>query len=287
MAMMEEQEVKPKRKWYGSRFIWMTLGTFAYGVFLVWLLTFTPKCPDPAFSGKWWLLISDFVVQYLSCLDPNELGDFLAGAFAPGAFIMLAVAVLIQSQELRAQRKELQLTRQEQKLTREVLVKQAGEAKATAEFMGQQTQILSAGQKLQELEENDAEYWALLDGVTSEATRLHRLEIAYVVGGNQRTEKINLGSIFEPVKETANRFLLLPTDLPPVEEVSFFHRDHAAHNSLQHIRLLLLSAQDFKKPLSEKFGLKLGTMKIGDAFGNLSRIISWIIELEKNNPESR
>ena len=38
---------------------------------------------------------------------PNELGDFLAGAFAPVAFGWLVAAVILQAQELRAQRQEL------------------------------------------------------------------------------------------------------------------------------------------------------------------------------------
>lgn len=38
------------------------------------------------------------------CLDLNEFGDFLAGSFAPLAFLWLVVAVFVQSAELKEQR---------------------------------------------------------------------------------------------------------------------------------------------------------------------------------------
>jgi hypothetical protein len=39
----------------------------------------------------------------------GEIGDPLAGIFAPLAFLWLVAAVLVQSQELQEQRKELKL----------------------------------------------------------------------------------------------------------------------------------------------------------------------------------
>jgi hypothetical protein len=75
-------------------------------------------------------------------LAPNEIGDLLAGIFAPIAFLWLATATLIQSQELRAQRRELELTRSEYELNRTVLMAQVEETKRQAEFVGEQTAIL-------------------------------------------------------------------------------------------------------------------------------------------------
>lgn len=40
-------------------------------------------------------------------LDPNELGDFLAGAFAPPAFMWLIIGYFLQATELRHQIEEL------------------------------------------------------------------------------------------------------------------------------------------------------------------------------------
>ncbi|OWZ92372.1 hypothetical protein B9J07_18060 [Sinorhizobium sp. LM21] len=47
----------------------------------------------------------------LPCVTPNEMGDILAGFFAPAAFFVLTGAVFLQSLELKAQRDELEETR--------------------------------------------------------------------------------------------------------------------------------------------------------------------------------
>lgn len=65
----------------------------------------------------------------------NSLGDFLAGMFAPLAFLWLVVTVFLQKQELA-------LTRREMVETREVMIEQAAEAKAQKEFIEQQTAIM-------------------------------------------------------------------------------------------------------------------------------------------------
>ena len=78
----------------------------------------------------------------LACMAPNEWGDFTAGAFSTLAFIWLAVAVILQSIELREQRKELALTREEFELQREVMTEQANEAKRQANLLSAQTEIL-------------------------------------------------------------------------------------------------------------------------------------------------
>lgn len=65
----------------------------------------------------------------------NSLGDFLAGLFAPVAFLWLVVTVFLQKQELA-------LTRQEMVDTRNVMIDQAAEAKAQKEFIEQQTAIM-------------------------------------------------------------------------------------------------------------------------------------------------
>lgn len=82
-----------------------------------------------------------------SCAPYNEFGDFLAGFFAPLAFLAVALAVLLQSRELAAQRIELELTRQEMAATREVLKAQAEESRRTALFMQTQTEIQKSQQK--------------------------------------------------------------------------------------------------------------------------------------------
>jgi hypothetical protein len=73
----------------------------------------------------------------------NEWGDFVAGVSAPIAFIWLVVAVILQSAELREQRKELALTRQEVKDNRAVMDDQAG-------YIGAQTKIMTDEHKAAE-----------------------------------------------------------------------------------------------------------------------------------------
>lgn len=102
---------------------------------LVWLaaaiyLGYTARNPDTSCVGTF------------SCLTASEWGDFLAGVFAPIAFLWLVAAVWIQSDELREQRVELVLTRKEFELNRLVMIQQAEEARKQAEYIEAQTKIL-------------------------------------------------------------------------------------------------------------------------------------------------
>jgi hypothetical protein len=95
-----------------------------------------------------WLTGAAVVIYFFhgKSLEPaklNEWGDFVAGVSAPIAFIWLVVAVLIQSTELREQRRELALTREEFAHNRTVMEAQAKEAKRQAEFIEKQTSILA------------------------------------------------------------------------------------------------------------------------------------------------
>jgi len=77
----------------------------------------------------------------------NEWGDFVAGVFSPIAFVWLVVAVILQSTELREQRRELTLTRKEFKHNRDVMQEQAKEAKNQADYILVQTTLLKATQE--------------------------------------------------------------------------------------------------------------------------------------------
>lgn len=120
------------------------------------------SCGNPATDCHLWSRMID--------LAPNELGDFLAGIFAPLAFLWLAAAVGIQSQELRAQRRELRLTRKEFELSRTVaeetrneISQQAEAAEKNAAFVGQQTEILTAQFEEQKQRNADEELSRMLD----------------------------------------------------------------------------------------------------------------------------
>lgn len=103
---------------------WLSLVSLVWVVGAIWLLIQTSPCLGEQFTEK-----------FLSCRTPNELGDFLAGVFAPLAFLWLAGAVVIQSHELSAQRSELELTRRIQEA-------QFNEMKAQAKYIGEQTNLL-------------------------------------------------------------------------------------------------------------------------------------------------
>jgi len=105
----------------------------------------------------------------LACLTANEIGDFLAGAFAPLAFIWLAFAVFIQARELRAQHKELSLTRKELRLSRavaedakEATRAQAEEARRSGDYFKKQTDILLYEDELRRFSEAKADYESIL-----------------------------------------------------------------------------------------------------------------------------
>lgn len=74
----------------------------------------------------------------------NNLGDFLAGVFAPIAFLWLIVTVFLQKQELAETRKEI--ARQS-----DAMKAQVEEAKAHKEFIERQTNIMTRQAELAEI----------------------------------------------------------------------------------------------------------------------------------------
>jgi hypothetical protein len=107
------------------------------------LLAGSPRCADAA-SG-WW------GAQFLSCRSANELGDFLAGAFAPVAFLWLVLAVFLQRSELGLQRKELKEARAVATKGAEAANSQAKAAEAQAKLLGGQYQLEILQEKIRGL----------------------------------------------------------------------------------------------------------------------------------------
>lgn len=103
-----------------------------------------------------------FLSTFVSCRTSNELGDFLAGAFAPLAFLWLAGAVLIQSRELKAQREELAETRKEMEAMSKAANAQTDEARASKEFIGKQTAIMQNQLEREQLDDLLEEFEALI-----------------------------------------------------------------------------------------------------------------------------
>lgn len=168
------------------------------------------KEPDNKSSVSWWLVAAIVltavylgVIWYIGnisaevkacpkstwsaitsgCLALNELGDFLAGAFAPLAFIWLAAAVLIQSQELKEQRKELRLTRESMEDNREVMRAQADEARKQAEYIGQQTKLMEDDQRSRKDDEHTRNFEAAVGQIVA-LLKTHRAAIRFSEQGN-------------------------------------------------------------------------------------------------------
>ena len=126
-----------------SQWLLMAIGIT---IFYIIILFFAMDATKWIMDGSRDCSAENWLAKRFNCLTMNELGDFFAGAFAPLAFVWLVAAVLIQSEELREQRKELQLTRESVDSNREVMKAQATEALRQADYIGQQTQILKAEQ---------------------------------------------------------------------------------------------------------------------------------------------
>lgn len=114
--------------------------TVGFLVLFGWLLSRTDKCPN---GWEVW--------ERLACLEPNALGDTFAGAFAPVAFVWLVAAVMLQRNELKAQRQEL-------RESREVAEAQVVEARNNVAFMEQQTHLLQAREEFERKEKTDDEF---------------------------------------------------------------------------------------------------------------------------------
>lgn len=107
----------------------------------------------------------------VACMSPNEMGDFLAGVFAPLAFLWLIAAVFLQKNELAAQRQEL-------KDSREVAVQQVEEARRNVAFIEEQTKILT-DQRQQAIQDvNDRQIDEFISQIASLFSRIEEKTLA-------------------------------------------------------------------------------------------------------------
>lgn len=79
-----------------------------------------------------WYLFSHIGWDTLKIEEFNEVGDFMAGAFAPLAFAWFVLALLIQSEQLKLQSAELSLQREELAAQRKELAEAVEQAEAQA-----------------------------------------------------------------------------------------------------------------------------------------------------------
>ena len=93
-----------------------------------------------------------FKIGTIAKLDPNSLGDWLAGFSAPLAFLWLIVATFLQKEELFAQRQEL-------KLNREVMELQADQLKQAAVQLRDQSEILRSQKEVLDRERSEKSFF--------------------------------------------------------------------------------------------------------------------------------
>ena len=120
---VDSEKQKPKGSW-----VWLIVGCVLTVAALggwVYLLSSSETCAPIG------------ILECLQALDPNELGDTLTGAFSPIAFLWLVLAVVLQRNELQAQREELIAARS-------VAKEQVNEAKNNVSVLNAQTKILEA-----------------------------------------------------------------------------------------------------------------------------------------------
>lgn len=161
---------------------WLLIATFIYIALYFALLSVTSQCGQ---RSAYWILNPFY--RFLACRDINELGGALAGAFAPIAFLWLAGAVYIQSQELLAQRQELDETQEVMRAQLRVAEQQVEETKASTALFVQQTQILVEQQKAREEERADDEWDRQVDGLRFHVREAEGLPVYFLYDGGHET----------------------------------------------------------------------------------------------------
>jgi len=169
---MTEKAKKPQKS---RTYLVLVAFSLAYiGIYYL-LMRETEACdPQKFFIRNHWF--HGFWDQYLACRSINELGDALAGAFAPVAFIWLAGTVFIQSQELQAQRQELDETQEVMREQLEVSREQVKETKASTKLFERQTAVLEYEHNLREQAASDD---ALKLAVAALPMKLRHVAIKY------------------------------------------------------------------------------------------------------------
>lgn len=111
-------------------------------------------------------------------LKANELGDFMAGFFAPLAFGWLAFAVFLQRQELQEQRKQLKQNGEALKLQTVELMRSGDQLKLQAEYLARQVQLIEIQTRSEEIEDNFSELIKKIVSTDRFVLRILNLEYA-------------------------------------------------------------------------------------------------------------
>ncbi|KAB2788547.1 hypothetical protein F9K97_05555 [Brucella anthropi] len=276
--MTENAEI-PHKKTKKSITIWVLSAISLAYIGIVYLLIIkTETCDGVGISANWF---KGFWDQYLGCRSVNELGDTLAGAFAPVAFLWLMGAVFIQSQELKAQREELDETQEVMRAQLTVSIQQVEETKASTELFRKQTEILEKEQALREQKEADLEFDAKAAVAMEICRDIQRLNILLARTTKEETTVQTLAAqhsmIFDFGERRVENFrdllkLIHDNSIRAAETVHFtpvqngFHWEWSDNFAAKSILDFLKQLSEDHKPLSSAYAFKKEAMGIDTAY---------------------
>jgi hypothetical protein len=170
---------------------------FVLGIMLLLAVLSLPQVASQwlACSGTWfWQSITGSEAAP-GCLALNEFGDLLAGAFAPLAFGGLIYTVLMQRDELRAQRREL-------KISQDIASEQRAAMEKQQEALALQASIMEQTARLT----NEQEARRDLDTFASMIRHMLTDFADGLVGHRNLTDHEFLKAFWPTARERANHF---------------------------------------------------------------------------------
>ncbi|WP_072387013.1 hypothetical protein [Hyphomicrobium sp. CS1BSMeth3] len=204
-------------------------------------------------------------------LNPNELGDFAAGAAAPLAFLWLVVAVFLQKEELALQRRELELSR-------EALRDQARE---TGKLVEQSTaSVLVATQALDEQRRkgSEEEGWAAVSAFeaicreTSERTCINVFGLKHHLLRTPSWQSSMHADAFFSVLETQLRYLLEHRSVARLVG----HRDRTLAYGRVALSTLRQIVDAADRNTSAPFANRVEFWQVRQSFEKLEAVLSWV-----------
>jgi len=213
---------------------------------------------------------------YFPCMPLGEIGDSLAGIFAPLAFLWLVAAVLVQSQELQEQRKELKLKRTEFELTRDVAIEsksvaeaQAKAAHAQAQAVEIQNDILRAQLEAQRKIDLDEDFSLLLDQLdTALLARINGKLEFHTPRGVMTMINFQPGTLPD---ERDHRLVSVSNAI--IKDFSIYSVDYLAPETTQ--------SRENVESLQHVRGILVELLNHGEALSSHHRILGQTIQLDK------
>jgi hypothetical protein len=243
----------------------MSAISLVYCVCLVLIIAFLADIPADA----------ECLGGYFPCMPLSEIGDALAGIFAPLAFLWLVAAVMVQSQELQEQRRELELTRNEFQLTRDVAVESKGVAEAQAKAAHAQAQAVEIQNEILR-EQLEAQRKVNLDEDFS--LLLDQLDTALLARLNGKLE-------FHTQRGVMTMINFPPGTLPDERDHRLVHVSRAILNdfniySADYLAPETAQSRENRESLQHVHGILVELLKRDDALSGHHRILGQTIQLD-------